>query len=63
MGVLFSNEVFMLIVYLKDMFDAEAGDVREVADHLAEVLILTEVAKKHVVPKNKGKSKELAPSE
>ena len=53
----------MLIVYLKDMFDAEAGDVREVADHLAEVLILTEVAKEHFVPKNKGKSKELTPSE
>ena len=53
----------MKIQYLKQMHNAKKGDVADVKDHEAKVLIATKVAKVYVEPKKSKAKAESVESE
>ena len=54
---------YMKVQYLKKMHNAEIGDVIDVKDYEAKVLIATKVAKVYVEPKKAKAKAESAESE
>ena len=48
----------MKILYIKDTFDSKQGDIKEVDDMLANVLVLTGVAEEYKQQKRQVKVKK-----